>query len=120
MNRRTLTQWLGAALFVFAAAGLAVTFPPHLFIGFQMVLMAVAGALLFAGGVTNRVRWSLLSGLGNVALGLSLAVSGGRAFRTEGGTSSAAYGVAVVIGGLSLTAIGVLYVIEHDAFDTDP
>ena len=120
MNRRTLTQWLGAGLFVFAAAGLAVTFPPEPFLGLQMVLLVVAGALLFAGGVTDRVRWSLLSGLGNVALGASLVVGSVGGLGANPDTGDWFYALIIGVGGLTLAGIGVLYIVEHDAFDTQP
>jgi hypothetical protein len=120
VNRQTLTQWLGAALFAFAAVALAVTFPPDGLLAVQMALMALAGALMFAAGVTGRVRWSVLTGLGNVALGLSLVVSGVTTLGDQPGTGDLAYAALVAVGGLTLAAIGVLYVVDHDAFDTEP
>ncbi|MCG1002261.1 MULTISPECIES: hypothetical protein [Halobacterium] len=119
MNRRTLTQWFGAALFAFAAVALAATFPADGPLAVQMVLMALAGALMFAGGVTDRVRWSLLAGLANVALGLSLVVSGVTTLDDQPGAGDLAYAALVAVGGLTLAAIGVLYVIDHDSFDTE-
>jgi hypothetical protein len=115
MNRRSLTQWLGAALFAFTVAAVAFVGVPPAGIAVQMVLLAVAGALFFAGGVTDRYRWGLLVGLGNVALGASLVVSGLLDTGTGGGRF---YTAAVFVGGLTLAAIGVLYVVDHDAFDT--
>ncbi|MGB9963849.1 hypothetical protein [Halobacterium hubeiense] len=119
MNRRTITQWLGAALVAFVAAAVSVAFPPAPLLALQMALLAVAGALFVAGGLTDRVRWSLLAGLGNVALGLSLVVSGVTTLE-DGGTADYAYAALVAVGGLTLAAIGVLYVVEHEAFDTAP
>ncbi|WP_336034710.1 hypothetical protein [Halobacterium yunchengense] len=117
MDRRSLTQWLGAALFAFTVAAVAVVGVPPPGIAVQMLLLAAAGALFFAGGVTDSVRWGLLVGLGNVALGASLLLSA--ALDYDDGAGGLAYTAAVVVGGLALAAIGVGYVVEHDAFDTD-
>jgi hypothetical protein len=120
VNRRSLNQWLGAVLFAFGAGALAWTFPPGGLLAAQVVLMAVAGALLFASGVTDRVRWATLVGLGNVALGASLAVSGVSTLGSEAGTGDLFYAALVVVGGLALAGIGVLYVVGHESFDTEP
>ena len=119
MIRRTLTQWLGAALFVFAAAGLVVTFPPEPLLGLQMVLLAVAGLLFVVSGVTDRVRWATLTDAGNIALGASLVVSAVASLGDQSGTGNLLYSVAISVGGLALAGIGVLYIVDHDAFDTE-
>ncbi|MCD2198483.1 hypothetical protein LPA44_00985 [Halobacterium sp. KA-4] len=117
MVQRRVNRWVGVFLLVVGVGGFVLSFPPSLLLGVQMALLAVAGALFVAAGVTDRVRWSLLAGVGNVALGSSLVVSG---ITTLDGaeTSDYFYAVAVGVGGLTLAAIGVLYVVEHDAFDT--
>lgn len=120
VNRRTLNQWIGAVLFVLATGALAVTFLPSLLLTLQMVLLALAGALLFASGVTDRVRWATLVGLGNVALGASLAVSGVDSFVSDSGTGDLLYGALVLVGGLTMVVIGVLYIVGHESFDTEP
>lgn len=120
MNRRTLNQWIGAALFVLGAGALAVTFLPSPLLALQMVLLALAGALLFASGATDRVRWATLVGLGNVALGASLALSGVDTLTTESGSGDLVYAVLVIVGGVTLAVIGVLYVVGHESFDTEP
>lgn len=118
MNQRTVTQWLGAALFVSAVSVVALAGVPPPAFAAQVGLLGVAGALFFAGGVTDRVRWSLLVGVGNVALGASLAVGG----LTDAGVGDGSrfYTVAAVVGGLTLAAIGVLYVVDYEGFDTEP
>jgi len=116
MVQRRVNRWVGAFLLVVGVGALAVTFPPTLLLGVQMVLLTLAGALFVASGVTDRVRWSLLAGVGNIALGASLAVSGVSTL-DDGGTADYAYAALVVLGGLTLAAIGVLYVIEHESFD---
>ncbi|CQH49098.1 uncharacterized protein HHUB_1487 [Halobacterium hubeiense] len=120
MVQRRVNRWVGVFLLVVGVGGLALTFPPSLLLGVQMALLAVAGALVFASGVTDRVRWSILAGLGNVALGLSLVVSGVTTLGDQPGTGDLAYGALVAVGGLTLAVIGVGYVVEHDAFDTEP
>ncbi|GAA0269425.1 hypothetical protein [Halobacterium noricense] len=117
MVQRRVNRWVGAFLLVVGVGGFVLMFPPSLLLGVQMALLAAAGALFVAAGVTDRVRWSLLAGVGNIALGASLVVSG---ITTLDGaeTSDYVYAALVVVGGLTLAAIGVLYVIEHESFDT--
>ncbi len=119
MVQRRVNRWVGAFLLVVGVGGLALTFPPAPLLALQMGLLAVAGALFVAAGATDRVRWSLLAGVGNVALGASLAVSAVTSLE-DGGTADYAYAALVAVGGLTLAAIGVLYVVEHEAFDTAP
>lgn len=116
MNQRTLFQWLGFALFVVGAGALTVVSPHEPLLVAQVVLLAVAGALFFLAGVTDRVRWGLLVGVGDVALGVSLVVGGVTDAGFEGGESL--YTVAVLLAGLSLAGIGGLYVIDHESVDT--
>lgn len=117
VNQRSLTQWLGAALLVAAVGALVVGGVPPLLLGLQMGLLAVAGVLFFVAGVVDGVRWGLLAGLGNIALGASLLVNGlGTASAADGSLFHT--GVLVVAGG-ALALLGVLYVIDHDAIDTE-
>ncbi|WP_232700981.1 hypothetical protein [Halobacterium wangiae] len=116
MNQRTLFQWLGFGLVVVGVGALAATFPPGPVLAVQMVLLAVAGALFFVAGVTDRLRWGLLVGVGDVALGGSLVVGGVTDAAWEG--TELLYTVAVLLGGVSLVAIGVLYVLDHESLDT--
>jgi hypothetical protein len=116
VNQRTLFQWLGFGLVVVGLGALVATFPPEPVLAVQMVLLALAGALFFVSGVTDRLRWGLLVGVGDVALGTSLVVGGVTDADWKGG--ELVYTVAVLLGGLSLVAIGVLYVLGYDSFDT--
>ncbi|NIB98725.1 hypothetical protein [Halobacterium sp. R2-5] len=121
MLQRRVNRWVGVVLFAVGAVALVLSFPPRPLLGVQMALLAAAGALFVASGVTDRVRWSLLSGLGNVALGLSLIVSGVETFGSGGSEAGDYfYTAAVGLGGLSLAVIGVLYVVGHESFDTEP
>jgi len=118
MAQRRLNRWLGVFLLVVGGVALALTFPPRPLLAVQMVLLTAAGALFVASGVTGRVRWSLLAGLGNVALGLSLVVSGFETLGSGVETGDYFYTAAVALGGLTLAAIGVLYIVDHDEIDT--
>ena len=116
MNQRTLFQWLGVGLFVVGVGGLAVVSPHEPVLVAQMVLLASAGALFAAAGVTDHLRWGLLVGVGDIALGVSLVVGSVADAGWEGG--ELLYTVAVLLGGLSLVGIGVLYVLGHESVDT--
>jgi hypothetical protein len=118
VNQRSFTQWLGAALLVSAVGAFVFGGVPPLLLGVQMVLLAVAGVLFFAGGVTDSVRWGLLAGLGNIALGASLVVNGLGDTTATGG--ELLFTGALVVGGLILVLFGVLYVVDYDAIDTEP
>lgn len=118
MNQRSLTQWIGAALLVSAIGAIVVGGTPPLLLSVQMGLLAIAGALFFAGGVTDSVRWSLLVGIGNIALGASLVVNGIGA--TSAVDGNVFFTGALIVGGAVLVLIGVLYVLDHDRIDTTP
>lgn len=128
---RRASRYLGygllalTALLVWAfggAIGPELLAPERLPTTVQVTAMALAGALAVLAGhetrLTERVGWHRLYGLADVLLGLSLVPSalGG----PTSGEFAALYGVAAVLGGLSLAFIGVDVARGGRHFDVDP
>lgn len=121
MQRYDYGQWFGVALVVVGVAAFVFSYPPTLVLGVQMATLAAAGVLFVLAGVRNPLRDRVgphrLTGVGDVLLGASIAVS---ALGTTTGGGSTVYNAAAVLGGGALVFIGLLYVFRPRYFGLGP
>lgn len=121
VNRYQYVRLLGVALVALGVGVLALTYPPPLALGAQAVLLVAAGVLHVLSGTPSSLRERVgphrLLGLGNVALGASLAVS---ALEGAGSDTELVYTAAVVLGGASLAFVGLAYIFRPGDFGLGP
>ena len=120
MNRYEYGRWLGAALLALGVGALAATYPTSPALGVQMTAFTATGLLFVLAGTETRVRDRVgphrLLGAGDVLLGASLLV----AAVANTGDGDTVYVVATLLGGASLSLIGLAYVFQPGVFDLGP
>jgi len=121
VNRYQYARFLGVALTALGAGVLALSYPPPFALAAQAVLLVVSGVLQVLSGTPSSLRERVgphrLLGLGNVALGASLAVS---ALGDAGTGTELVYTAAVVVGGAGLAFVGLAYVFRPGDFGLGP
>ena len=121
MNRYQYARILGVGLLVLGVGVLALSYPPPPDLGVQAALLVVAGSFHVLSGTESGLRERLgphrLLGLGNVALGASLAVS---ALGETGTDGELVYTAAIVLGGASLALVGLAYIFRPGDFGLGP